>query len=629
MNIVILAGGTGSIALQTGLYELLDKQIGDIDTKIIVNCYDNGLSTGSVRKVMDGKILGPSDLRKNQTTRLQLENPKSPWLNFLNIRFTVESSKARSFCHDKITQLAVTGGISDSLTDLRLAVDAYFSIAVAEKIDYNDFSLANIIYAGLAKLNGYSLRKAATIMAGLMGIKDNVLLNDDRSLFLGAITKSGKRIADEGDIVSWGDKEDPFVDIFFTDADGYDTDEVGTMPHLCEEAEQAILSADLVILSSGTLWSSLIPTYASIGFDRAINNTKAKILMILNRQPDKDSPGQTASEIIDILIPKYFPTKLIHVVGDSSGSEQMNTLDDNSLDKIASFATFNMGPPVDVAKDTRHQHMQLGRAVAQTYFKDYLNSDYYMFDYDDTLVGRGNRWPLASRENTAGISRLNSMEFNRAGKHAIQIGICTGNTVKSVNLRGAPGSMFTTLEVFADGGANKYSYDTSPSGNDDDGVASKLMICVNQNLIIPPETINTIVTNLRDAGIPLSKIDNRGNVLIAIKPIDPEYRQLVLQVAKSIVERFGLNVRIAGRTTVEICKPNLSKIDAIKYVFKAKNAKSITYIGDELDSGNDAVVEKLSHELPTLKCLHVKNPVQTAFFIKTLIHHIERKMCVS
>src|SRR5271168_5393702 len=107
MNIVILAGGTGSIALQTGLYELLDKQLDGIDTKVIVNAYDNGLSTGAVRKVMDGKILGPSDVRKNQTTRLALEKPKSHWLPFLNIRFTVESSKARSFCHDQVTRLEV------------------------------------------------------------------------------------------------------------------------------------------------------------------------------------------------------------------------------------------------------------------------------------------------------------------------------------------------------------------------------------------------------------------------------------------------------------------------------------------------------------------------------------------
>src|ERR1039458_7341154 len=105
MNIVILAGGTGSIALQTGLYNLLDSHLDGVDTKILINGYDNGMSTSAVRQVMGRKILGPSDVRKNQTTRLELENPKSPWLKFLNIRFTVESSKAQNFCFEKISEL--------------------------------------------------------------------------------------------------------------------------------------------------------------------------------------------------------------------------------------------------------------------------------------------------------------------------------------------------------------------------------------------------------------------------------------------------------------------------------------------------------------------------------------------
>lgn len=628
MNILILAGGTGSIALQTGLYQMLDSQIEGIDTKILVNAYDSGLSTGAVRQVMGGNILGPSDVRKNQTTRLALENGSSPWLNFLNIRFTVESSEAQSYCFQKINELSSKIGDDDSsakITPTKLlkeAVEEYFKSSIANKIDYNDFSLANIIYAGFAKANGNSLRKAATIMASLMGINDNVLLNDDRSMFLGAITKSGQRITDEGDIVSWGNIEDPFVDIFFTDPSGEET-----TPQLCEEASRAIFEADMVILSSGTQWSSLIPTYASEGFRFAINNTKAKILMVMNRVPDKDSPGQTASQIIDILVPRFFDKDKLHVIIDPKGDSKMNHLEGQEALNVATVSFFDMGMsvqhPTTVAK---HHPGALAMAIAKTYFKDYLDSDFFMFDYDDTLVGRGNKFPKASHHNIDRIATLNS---------GAKIAICTGNSIKAVNLRGGTSEcdpetfepIYGSLTIFADGGVNKYEYDMTPRDRaSDDGFSTKLVECVNPDVLMTPLDIKVITAALRSAGVPLSKIENRGGAMISIKPIDQEYRPLVLSLATMVVDKYwGYTIRPAGRTTIEICSSKLSKIDAIMHVFKTEKPNSITYVGDELEEGNDAVVKKLAEHTPGLKCLHVSDPVTTAFFIMTLTAIIKDK----
>ena len=145
MKILIVAGGTGSIALQTGLYNMLDKQLDGVDTKILTNAWDNGKSTGAVRQVMGGHILGPSDVRKNQTTRLELENPRSPWLPFLNIRFTVESSKAKQFCLDSINALDTALEEIDAkwivskkitvINLLREAVEEYFAVPIASQID--------------------------------------------------------------------------------------------------------------------------------------------------------------------------------------------------------------------------------------------------------------------------------------------------------------------------------------------------------------------------------------------------------------------------------------------------------------------------------------------------------------
>jgi 2-phospho-L-lactate transferase/gluconeogenesis factor (CofD/UPF0052 family) len=139
-------------------------------------------------------------------------------------------------------------------------------------------------------------------MAKIMGIKDNVILNDDTSLFLGAVTRSGKQITDEGEIVCWNNPTDPIIDLTFTDAYGEQRD-----PRLCDEAKTAIADADVIILSSGTQWSSLIPTYASLGFRYTMANAKADIIMVMNKVPDKDAPDQSASDIINTIVPGYFP----------------------------------------------------------------------------------------------------------------------------------------------------------------------------------------------------------------------------------------------------------------------------------------------------------------------------------
>lgn len=613
MKIVICAGGTGSIALQRGLYNLLDAQIDGVDTKILVNAFDNGLSTGSVRQVMEGKILGPSDVRKNQTTRLELENPVSPLLSFLNIRFTIESSKAEKYCLERVdAEIKLTSLQSDTLKD---AIEVYFKLPLSTRIDYSDFSLANIVYAGLAHANNNSLRKAASIMANIMGIKDNVIINDDRSLFLGAITKSGRKVTDEGDIVSWGNSEDPFVDVFFVDSDGNET-----LPYLCDEARNALIEADMIILSSGTQWSSLIPTYKSVGFRETMNNCTGKILMIMNKIPDTDSPGQSASEIIELLVPRFFPNKSLHVLADVNGHLQMNELNEPSLNLVKSFCTYQMSvlnSEGNIA--SKHDPIKLAYAVGCAYFGNLLDSDYFMFDYDDTLVGRGNKLQKSSNINVKNILALNLLT---------KVGICTGNTVKSVNIKGHRAleawerrdpDECNELNVFADGGVNLYSYNSQLAYEaSDDGVSFTKKLCIDENSLLDDALIDTLKNNLVKAGIPPSKIDNRGNAIISIKPIDPEYRNLVLSLIRYVVRGTNLEVRPAGRTTIEICKARLSKIFAIKHVQATELTRCITYVGDELNAGNDADVQVLSETMQGIKCLRVSNPTQTAFFTTVL-----------
>jgi 2-phospho-L-lactate transferase/gluconeogenesis factor (CofD/UPF0052 family) len=614
LRIVILTGGTGSIALQQGIYRALESRLDGIETKLIVNAYDNGLSTGLVRQVMSRRILGPSDVRKNHTTRLRLLDEHSPWLNFLDNRFTVKSRDALSHCMTQVTLLvrSLDGKDAAKCHVVFDSIEEFFRQDTASKIAYDNFSLANILYAGLAAKNAYSLRFAATAMASIIGIPDSVLLNDDESLFLGAITRSGRKISDEGDIVCWSNASDPIMDTFFTDASGHEA-----VPMLCLEAWEAILGADLILLSSGTLWSSLIPTYASRGFKDAIRDSKAKIVMIMNRQPDKDTFGQTASDLVNVLVPRYFEPGRLHILVDAASHPDLRKVHPSCLENLCSLTQVELSSPKDPQNE--HNPAKLAHAIGRVFFNDCLDSDAFVFDYDDTLVARNNEYPLSSRFNVDGLCHLNGLT---------DIAICTGNTIRALNFgestrENAEGLTHKPLLVFADGGINEYTYDDQflYRLQVEGGITTKECLAPESLLTANPEAdIAGIINLLRRAGIDDAKIDNRGDAIIAIKPIDPGQRNAVTRLARSIVQRYGLEVRESGRTTIEIRHPGLSKAPALKHLWATRpHISKITYIGDECDTGNDHDIATLADARSELRCLRVSDPSYTAFFIATLI----------
>lgn len=619
MNILILAGGTGSISLQQGIYSVLennDPYQTAVNVKVLTNCYDNGLSTGIVRTVCDGKILGPSDLRKNQTTRYKIENDSRLCSKSqgLDTRFSCERK------HAKKEALALTKRYFQYVSYIEAAVEAYFESPHADQVDYNDFSFANIIYAGLAKMNGNSLRKAGTIMADLLGLKDNVILNDDTSLYLGAITKSGQKVMDEADIVSWNNLNDPFVDVFFYDINGQ-----AKKPVLCQEAKDAIAEADMIILSSGTQWSSLIPTYASVGFSEAIQKAKAKIVMVMNRVPDKDSPGQTADDIVSNIVPKYFPKERIHLLIDSGGHDAMYRVKSATARKLASVVKFEgkyVGHP------SIHDPNELGKQIAFLAYQDYLKSDFFMFDYDDTLVGRGSTHEQASKFN-----RHTVMEGKNL--NADNFAICSGNGIKAIDIIDSKGYCEdnVTVRVFADGGINEYCINGAEkleSSKKGDAYSPMFVGCLNKSLLLDGKNGSVkaadIVSTLEDIGISKLKIENRGNVMVCIKPVIDDYKKLALWSIKAALEkRFkskasSLLIRESGRSTIEISKFGITKQDAVNHVLSS-GVKSLTYVGDEFyEGGND--VEVLS--IPNVKCLKVNNPSETSLFLKILTLHMEQ-----
>ena len=61
-----------------------------------------------------------------------------------------------------------------------------------KSINFKDFALSNILYSSIANMHSNSMNIAGTIMANILGIKDNVHTISDTNGWLYGITESGK-----------------------------------------------------------------------------------------------------------------------------------------------------------------------------------------------------------------------------------------------------------------------------------------------------------------------------------------------------------------------------------------------------------------------------------------------------
>jgi 2-phospho-L-lactate transferase/gluconeogenesis factor (CofD/UPF0052 family) len=622
MKVLIFSGGTGSIALQTGFEKYYP---GLLDVQILTNAYDNGKSTGAVRQVYDGKILGPSDVRKNQTTQYKLKYCKNDSdnliLRFLEHRFDCATEDAEQYClsvldslYEKYSNLHV-----EEIVLMRDAIKHFFNQPKSHQITYKDFSLSNIIYAGLAGKNNYSLATAGKLMAGVLRLpEDSVILNDDKSLFLRAVTQSGRHILDEGEIVEWNNAEDKISRIYFVGSDGCED-----FPELSQQAIDAIESADLIVFSSGTQWSSLIPTYVSSmhKFRGIIERAKAKKFLIMNNQQDHDMYGCDVNYVLDVLY-DFIPLDNIEKIFNTVADKEM-TLDKVNGDKLKCHE-FVLS---SVKHYSRTHDPRVAAAVMNVYYQKYLTNEKIIFDYDDTLVGRNNEFKDESNFNLRMITKL---------EDKIPL-IFTGNYVKALNLNGQPSTLNILIRdyealnccwpserkeinflIYGDGGANLYK---ARGLNIIDFVTT-----INQDALFLNEEVNKIVHIIESLGINASKIQNRNNATISIKPIDDEYRIPICHLLENALGVYKLHIRPTGRTTIDISKRLNNKDLAFNHLKNSLNPhERVTYVGDEShEGGNDYILMQNN----IVDYLHVDNPRDTTIFLLTVNYAKELNMVI-
>ncbi len=212
----------------TSLSQLLKGfKLFPVDVTAVVTVADNGKSTGCLRK--DYNIPAVGDISKVLVSMADIDDDVRDLLNY---RF----EKSESLCPHSIKNLILT-----ALLDL--------------KGDFNN---------------------ALPVMTKLFDVKGSILPLTEDNVDLVALTKSGERLVGEAEITESNEEK---VQIM------YDKD-----IKVNSKVIDALNDADLIILSAGSLLTSVIPHLLSAELNEAIRNSKAEKMYICNLFTQ---PGET------------------------------------------------------------------------------------------------------------------------------------------------------------------------------------------------------------------------------------------------------------------------------------------------------------------------------------------------
>ena len=300
----------------SGLSQLLKglKQF-PIDITAVVSVSDNGSSTGSLREEFSIPAVG--DITK---VLLAMSTESKGVIDLFNYRFSKESS-------------------------------------------LNNHSIKNLIMTALLEMKG-DFAHSLPILCDLLDVKGTILpLTEDNADLIG-ITREGDRIVGEAEITEARSK---IVDLEYSK-------KIKVTPKVLE----AIKKADLIIFSSGSLITSIMPNIIVPEIQEAIKKSKAKKLYICNMLTQ---PGETDNfKVSDHIkfIEKYI------------GEGQITAVIANSSEITKNMKVLAKSEGKDaVAIDVSKLHNMGVQLIADNLFKvedgyvrhDALKTSYLIFSY--------------------------------------------------------------------------------------------------------------------------------------------------------------------------------------------------------------------------------------------------------
>lgn len=228
-----------------------------LDITAIVSVCDDGRSTGKIREEFNTPALG--DIRK---VLASLSETEPLFEQMLNYRFKTNGS-------------------------------------------FNGHTVGNLLLVAMSEITG-SVSNGIESLSSILNLKGKVLpLTEESNNTLVAKMQDGTIVEGEHKITEY---PSPITKVWFKDK-----------TEVNKETITALYSADLIILSMGSLYTSVIPNLLCQEIKDAIDNSKAKILYVCNMmtQPG-ETDGYTVSDHVKTLN-KYLGNKKISVVIANNG----------------------------------------------------------------------------------------------------------------------------------------------------------------------------------------------------------------------------------------------------------------------------------------------------------------------
>jgi 2-phospho-L-lactate transferase/gluconeogenesis factor (CofD/UPF0052 family) len=306
LNVVVFTGGRGSEVLSQ---RLLARQ--DVALTLVVNGYDDGASTGEVRRFL-GDALGPSDFRKN-ASRIAAATGSCPreLIDLVDRRLPEDEDAARAAFESigSTAPAAVRARLEAFGQELRAPSSAR---GAGRSFAFAGCAVGNIVFAGGFLMAGRRFNAAVDDYSGLLGLSAGVIENvtNGENAFLVAIDRAGVVLGTEEAIVD-ARRENRIDDIYLIDrplpARAWTAEEARAFfdTHaaritLNARVARKVDAADLIVYAPGTQYSSLFPSYLTPGLGRHIaGNLKALKLLITNLQADAEIAGSSAVGLVD------------------------------------------------------------------------------------------------------------------------------------------------------------------------------------------------------------------------------------------------------------------------------------------------------------------------------------------
>ncbi len=344
VKISLFSGGSGNLEL----VKLLNN-LDFIDLTIIINGYDDGKSTGELRKFMPN-FLGPSDFRKNMTNLINTKDNEGKILSdifryrlnknvskFFFLDFLSFNNKNKLFASLNIEKLSFYK--YQKLKELFYIFKTY---AKNKKFKINDMSLGNIIIAAAFLQNNKNFNKAVQEVKNFLNLNCEIVnVTDGKNLFLSALLENGNYIENEEELVI---KSHKFrIDDIYLLNKKFNKSELIKLkrlnfrekkhflekktiyPKLNEVLPKIFKNSDIIIFGPGTQHSSLYPSYLTKDLRDQILDSKAIKFLITNIFYDKDILNESAESVI---------SKFYYFLSKNKKKLNKNFIDFNLVNKI-------------------------------------------------------------------------------------------------------------------------------------------------------------------------------------------------------------------------------------------------------------------------------------------------------